>query len=76
MNERFLEEAEAQVSRQTEDTVYNVRRAANSRQCDEPWASDFDGEHCIDCEMEIPQARLNYGCVRCTQCEGLKERRR
>lgn len=34
---------------------------------------DFDGEHCIDCEVEIPAARLKWGRVRCTACEEIIE---
>lgn len=30
---------------------------------------DFDGEHCIDCEAEIPRARLALQKVRCVDCQ-------
>ena len=34
---------------------------------------DFDGKHCIDCEVEIPAQRLAWGRVRCTDCESILE---
>lgn len=37
---------------------------------------DFDGKHCVDCEIEIPEARLALGKVRCVDCQSLKEKRR
>jgi len=37
---------------------------------------DFDGEHCVDCELDIPPARLLLGKVRCVFCQGLLERRK
>lgn len=30
---------------------------------------DFDGEHCVDCDVEIPIQRLNLGRVRCVDCQ-------
>ncbi|MFN9030129.1 MAG: TraR/DksA C4-type zinc finger protein [Betaproteobacteria bacterium] len=37
---------------------------------------DFDGKHCVDCEIEIPEARLAMGKVRCVDCQSLREKRR
>lgn len=34
---------------------------------------DFDGQHCVGCEVEIPEARLKWGRVRCTACEEIIE---
>jgi hypothetical protein len=34
---------------------------------------DFDGVHCVDCEIEIPAKRLAWGRVRCTDCESILE---
>ncbi len=34
---------------------------------------DFDGQHCVDCEVSIPEARLKWGRVRCTECENIIE---
>lgn len=30
---------------------------------------DFDGAHCVDCEVEIPPLRLSWGKVRCVDCQ-------
>lgn len=30
---------------------------------------DFDGEHCIECDIQIPQARLQAGRIRCVDCQ-------
>jgi RNA polymerase-binding transcription factor DksA len=35
---------------------------------------DFDGAHCIDCEDEVPAARLSWGRIRCVGCQEHKER--
>lgn len=34
---------------------------------------DFDGKHCVDCDNEIPKARLAMGRVRCVHCQGFLE---
>lgn len=36
---------------------------------------DFDGEHCVDCGIDIPAARLAHGRVRCVSCQGEIERK-
>lgn len=36
---------------------------------------DFDGVHCIDCEIDIPQLRLNMGADRCTECQEMEDKR-
>lgn len=36
---------------------------------------DFDGEHCIDCDAEIPEVRLNMGRIRCVDCQSELELR-
>lgn len=38
---------------------------------------DFDGKHCVECDIEIPAARLAMHKVRCVDCqEELEENRR
>lgn len=37
---------------------------------------DFDGEHCIDCDILIPEARLALGKIRCVDCQSLLEIRK
>jgi hypothetical protein len=34
---------------------------------------DFDGEHCVECEVDMPTERLAAGRVRCTICESAIE---
>lgn len=36
---------------------------------------DFDGQHCVDCEDEIPELRLNMGRVRCVHCQEFLEKK-
>ena len=36
---------------------------------------DFDGEHCIDCDADIPVIRLNMGKIRCVDCQSELELR-
>lgn len=31
--------------------------------------SDFDGIHCVSCDIEIPKARLNLQKIRCIDCQ-------
>ncbi len=37
---------------------------------------DFDGVHCLDCDDEIPAARLKLGKIRCVPCQSLLEPRK
>lgn len=30
---------------------------------------DFDGAHCLDCDVDMPAVRLAYGRIRCTACQ-------
>jgi hypothetical protein len=73
-NERYLEVSEELVEMQTADALRKTQAAATQRQCDGPLGADFDGEHCIDCDIELPQVRLNYGYVRCTHCQEAADR--
>lgn len=36
---------------------------------------DFDGEHCIDCDIVIPAARLALNKIRCVTCQGILEQK-
>ena len=36
---------------------------------------DFDGEHCIDCDTDIPEVRLKMGKIRCVDCQAELELR-
>lgn len=35
---------------------------------------DFDGVHCVDCEVVIHPTRLKMGKVRCVDCQTFLER--
>ncbi|MBK6906409.1 MAG: hypothetical protein IPH08_04580 [Rhodocyclaceae bacterium] len=35
---------------------------------------DFDGTHCVRCDVAIPKARLHLGKVRCVDCQTVLER--
>ena len=35
--------------------------------------ADFDGLHCVDCDIEIPEFRLKINRVRCKDCQELVE---
>ena len=37
---------------------------------------DFDDIHCVDCNLEIPEARLALGKWTCVHCQELREKRR
>lgn len=53
-----------------------IASIARSQQALAPETSeDFDGENCVDCGNEIPAERLAMKRIRCTHCQGLKERR-
>jgi hypothetical protein len=75
-NERYLEVSEALIALQTDDAIRKAQVAARARQCDGPLGEGFDGEHCIECDIELPQVRINYGCVRCTSCQSFTEGRK
>jgi RNA polymerase-binding transcription factor DksA len=36
---------------------------------------DFDGVHCIDCGVEIPEARLKLFKIRCFDCQNELEKK-
>lgn len=36
---------------------------------------DFDGTHCLDCDVEIPKLRLEMGKIRCVDCQTLIEKK-
>lgn len=34
---------------------------------------DFDGVHCIECDTEIPEKRLEMKKIRCVDCQSMLE---
>lgn len=41
-----------------------------------PVPSDFDGEHCVECELTIPQGRLDLGKFTCVDCQASLEKQK
>ena len=55
----------------------NEQAIARVRQSDKPQSHpDFDGEHCVDCDIEMPELRLSMHRIRCTSCESVVEKAR
>lgn len=48
--------------------------AQASAACAPEHHEDFDGLHCVDCDEEIPAARLALRRVRCVECQTIIER--
>lgn len=36
---------------------------------------DFDGTHCVECEIDIPALRIDMGSCRCTECQEMEDKR-
>lgn len=71
MNEKDLELADALAQAQRDNGIANSKRAMAPQR-----HPNFDGLHCVDCEVEIPAARLAMHRVRCTGCQAYIERTR
>ena len=41
----------------------------------EPTPPEFDGTHCIDCDENVEEARLEAGRFRCFECQTAHETR-
>ena len=50
----------------------NARRRAIGKSGPE-FDARFDGAHCVECEDDIPPARLELGKVRCVECQAARE---
>lgn len=46
-----------------------IRAAAAKRKAPD----DFDGTHCVECDVEIPAGRLALGCFTCVECQTFLE---
>ncbi len=47
-----------------------------ARQLNKPESHpDFDGKHCIECDIAIPKARLALFKIRCVDCQDFLERK-
>lgn len=54
----------------TESGIKNIRKLSQPE-----YHPDFDGRHCVECDCEIPKARLDLGKVRCFDCQNALEKR-
>jgi hypothetical protein len=70
MDENYLEMAERLDSAQRDASVAAASRAAQAES-----HPNFDGQHCIDCDGEIPAGRLALGRIRCVYCQESRERK-
>lgn len=49
--------------------------AAHRKKLEKETHAEFDGSTCVACGELMPQERLDNGRVRCTTCQGIKERK-
>ena len=62
---------------QNQQLQEQARIAEQAKQANKPeYDPDFDGVHCIDCDREIPEARLKQHKIRCVSCKSDLERLR
>lgn len=61
-----------------EACMADAERRARGKSAPEiqPGFDEWDGEHCLECEDEIPEARKRQQRVRCVMCQSLLERRK
>jgi len=59
----------------TESAIAEQRRKARPEQVQNPDGS-WPTTTCVDCEVDIPPARLAMGKVRCVDCQTLLEKAR
>ncbi len=53
--------------------IKNVSRSRTRNQKPE-WSPEFDGTHCIECDEDIPEKRLEMGKIRCQPCQQTYEK--
>lgn len=70
---------EEQQTEQAQLARQRAVEAEDKKARDEAIDRGFDGEHCVECEDDLPAVRIAYGKVRCTPCQvehdSLKKRR-
>lgn len=44
--------------------------------CRPQFHPEFDGEHCLDCDGDIPYERLKMHKIRCVYCQSALEKKR
>ena len=70
MNEKDLELADSIAQAQRDNGILFAQLAVRPEKHPE-----FDGLHCVDCEVSIPAPRLAMGRVRCVECQEDLEKR-
>ena len=70
MDEKYLEMAEAREQMQRDRALYEAQQRAAPET-----HPDFDGKHCIECDVEIHPGRLALKKVRCIDCQEATEKR-
>lgn len=70
-NEVYDETDQAQWIQLAEQASFNERaKKANAPE----YSPDFDGVHCVECDAEIPAARLKLHKIRCVDCQEEREK--
>jgi len=59
------DQAQDQIEKFQESAIAKARKEANRVETH----PDFDGENCLTCGIEIPEARLKMGRIRCVDCQ-------
>ena len=79
-HKEFIESSKTEVFDEVEIAQINAQNeinaliAENALKTKPEFHEGFDGKHCIDCDTEIPKARLKMGRIRCVPCQTTLER--
>lgn len=65
---------EAEIASKTEANFLNKALEAQRAKMQPQQHPDFDGIHCVDCDIDLPELRLAMGRVRCTDCQNEEDR--
>lgn len=68
VEERYIEMAEKIVESERDFGLTQVRSQLKAE-----YHIDFDNINCLECNNPMPQARLDYGKIRCTVCQTNRE---
>lgn len=71
MEEKQMEIADELAASEREIGLSRARKALAPQH-----SEDFDGVHCIDCAVDIPEIRLLSHRIRCTDCETIVEKKK
>lgn len=70
MDEWMFERAEQLAQADRDEALRRARAAAGAES-----HPNFDGKRCVECEDDIPAARIALGKVRCVWCQGRRDRK-